>query len=252
MKLVSGRSQIAACLFGGAFLAALASSGSAQTVDEVIAKCIKAQGGREALMGVKCIERKGDVKVEGAFGDLEGSVEEAVVPWKKARRAIDLGVFVQKDGYNGKAAWREGMDGVKDLEGEESAQIKQSVEINPLVTLKEKEIKAEKLDDETVDNVAYYVLQLTGKDRPAVKLYINKETNLLNRSTLKQNNQQFGEVEVVMENSDYQDFGPIKLPTKNKIALGDVMTIMTTFTETKVNGELDEASFEKPAEAAAN
>lgn len=251
MKLALGRVQTLAAFLIVTLVAVLASTASGQTADEVIAKCIKAQGGREALLGVKSIERKGDVKVEGSFGDLEGSVEEAVVPWKKARRAIDLGVFVQKDGYNGKAAWREGMEGVKDLEGEESAQIKQSVEINPLVTLKEKEIKAEKLDDETVDGVAYYVIQLSGKDRPAVKLFINKETNLVNRSTLKQNNQQFGEVEVVMENTDYQDFGPIKLPTKNKISLGDVMTIMTTFTETKVNGNLDEATFEKPAEEAA-
>src|SRR4029077_15891291 len=99
----------------------------------------------------------------------------------------------------------------------------------------ERELKAEKLADETVDTVAYFVIQLTPKEKPPVKLYINKESNLLNRTTLKQTPPQFGEVDVVIENTDYQDFGPVKLPTKNKIVLGEAMTILTTYTETKVN-----------------
>ena len=220
-------------------------------MEDVIAKNIKAQGGREALLGLKAVERKGNVNVDGSFGQLEGSVAEAVIPWKKARRRLDLAVFVQTDGYNGKAAWRENMEGIKDLDGEEATQIKQSTDLNPLVMLKEREVKAEKLADETVDNVAYFVIQLTPKEKPPVKLYINKETNLLHRTTLKQTTPQFGDVDVVIENTDYEDFGPVKLPTKNKIALGDALTILTTYTETKVNGKVDEAIFEKPAEEAA-
>ena len=162
--------------------------------------------------------------------------------------ALDLAVFVQKDSYNGKAAWRENMEGIQDLEGEEAAQIKQAIDLNPLVMLKEREVKAEKLADETVDNTAYYVIQLTRKERPPVKLYINKETNLLNRTTLKQTTPQFGEVDVLIENTDYQQFGPVKMSTKSKVVLGDALTIVTTYTETNVNGNVDEAIFEKPAE----
>jgi len=249
--LMVGRWQWATSFLSAALIAALASTAGAQTLEEVIAKNIKAQGGREALLGLKSIERKGTVAVDGSFGQLEGVVEETVVPWKKATRFLDLGVFVQKDGYNGKSAWRENMEGINDLAGEESLQIKQAADLNPLLMLKERELKAEKLEDETVENVAYYVIQLTAAERPAVKLYINKETNLLNRSTLKQSNPQFGEVEVVMENSEYQDFGKVKLPTKNKISMGEVMSVVITFTETKVDGEVDDAVFEKPEAAAA-
>ncbi len=239
-------------LLGAILIVAIASTARAQTVEEVIAKNIKAQGGREALLGLKSVERKGSVSVDGSFGQMEGSVEEAVIPWKKARRALDLAVFVQKDGYNGKTAWRENMEGVKDLEGEEATQIKRSVDLNPLVTLKERELKAEKLADETVDNVAYFVIQLTSKEeKPPVKLYIHKETNLLNRTTVKQTTPQFGEIDVVIENTDYREFGPVKLPTKSKITLGEALTILTTYTETKVNGNVDEGIFEKPAEEAA-
>jgi hypothetical protein len=233
-------------VLGAALIAVMASTVGAQTVEEVIAKNIKAQGGREALLGLKALERKGTVSVDGSFGQMEGTVEEVTIPWKKARRALDLNVFMQKDGYNGKIAWRDGMQGIQEVEGEEANLIKQAIELNPLVTIGEREIKAEKLEDATIDDVAYYVVQLTGKDRPPVKLFIDKESDLLKRTTVTQNNPQFGQVDVVMEMSAYEKFGPVKLATKNKVALGDVLKIETTYTETKINGEVDESVFEKP------
>ena len=113
---------------GVALVVASASSALAQSADEVIAKNIKAQGGKDALMGLKAIERKGTVAVDGSFGQMEGTIEEITIPWKKARRALDLAVFQQKDGYDGKTAWRDGMNGVQEIDGEEANQIKQSVE----------------------------------------------------------------------------------------------------------------------------
>ena len=103
-------------LVGAALVALVASTAAAQSVEELIEKSLKAQGGREALMGLKSIERKGDVAVDGAFGQMEGSIEEVVIPGKKALRALDLAVFVQKDGWNGTAAWRDGMNGVQDID----------------------------------------------------------------------------------------------------------------------------------------
>ncbi len=240
----------AAAILGAAMIAVMASTAVAQTVEEVIAKNLKAQGGREALLGLKALERKGTVAVDGAFGQLEGTVEEVAIPWKKARRALDLGVFAQKDGYDGKIAWRDGMMGIQDIEGEEANQIKQAVELNPFVKSGERGTKPEKLEDANVGDVACYVVQMTPKEGPVVKLFIDKATDLLKRTSLKQNNPQFGEVEVTIDASDYETFGPIKLATKTKVQLGEVLKIDTTFTETKVNGDVDEAVFEKPKDAA--
>jgi hypothetical protein len=237
-------------LVGAALVALVASTAAAQSVEELIEKSLKAQGGREALMGLKSIERKGDVAVDGAFGQMEGSIEEVVIPGKKALRALDLAVFVQKDGWNGTAAWRDGMNGVQDIEGDEAMQIKQSVMISPLMMIGQEGSEAKKLDDEKVNDVDYYVLEVTAAEKPAIKLYIDKATDLFRRMTLKQNNPQFGEIEVITETSDYQDFGKVKLPTKQKIELGEVLKIETTFTETKVDGEVDEKIFEKPEEPA--
>jgi hypothetical protein len=239
-----GRRCVAMVL--GALVAVTASVASAQTADEIIDKNLKAQGGRDALLKVKSLERKGKVNVDGPFGQMEGTVEEAAIPWKKARRAIDLSVFQQKDGFNGTIAWRDGMAGIQEIEGEEAMQIKQAVDLNPFVMAAQRATKIEKLDDEKVDDVDYYVLQLTPKDRPPVKFFIDKKTDLVRRTTLSQNHPQFGMLDVLVESSDYEPAGPIKLANKTKLQLGDAIQIETTFTETKVNGDIDEAIFEKP------
>ncbi|REK12911.1 MAG: hypothetical protein DWQ37_09800 [Planctomycetota bacterium] len=238
----------------GALVVGMASRANAQTAEEIAANSIKAQGGREALTGLKALERQGDVAVDGAFGQMEGTVKEVIVPGKKAYRALDLAVFVQTDGWNGETAWRDGMMGLQELEGDEAAQIKQSVELNPFLNMGE--AKLEKLDDETVDDVEYYVVEMTGEGRPPIKLYVDKESNQIKRTTLKQNNPQFGEVEIAVEIGGYEQFGPVKLPTTNKATIGEILEIDTTYTETKVNGDVDQAIFEmpkdEPAEESAN
>jgi hypothetical protein len=254
MRNVStGRCRSAVAIVAAGLFAVMASSAAAQSVEEVIAKNIKAQGGREALLGLKAVERKGTVAVDGSFGQMDGTVEEILIPWKKAVRSLDLAVFQQRDGYNGKIAWRDGMMGIQEVEGEEANQIKQSVDVNPFLMIAERGAKAEKLDDEKIEDVDYTIVQLTPKDRPPVKFFLDKETGLVKRTTLKQKSPQFGEVEVVVDLSGYEKFGAVTLPTKNNVTLGEALKIDTVYTETKVDGKVDEAIFEMPkAEAAAN
>ena len=250
MHYVSGvRGQCVGILLASVAIMLVATSAHAQTTDEVIAKNLKAQGGRDALLNLKAVERKGKVSVDGTFGQMAGTIEDITIPWKKARRTLDLEVFVQKEGYNGTSAWREGMAGLQELEGEEAAQIKQAVDLNPFVMAEKRGAKIEKVDDEKLDDVDCYVVQVTPKDRPPVKFYVDKKTDLINRMKLNQNHPQFGEMEVTVDSSDYQQFGPVKLATKTKATLGEAIQIETTYTETKVNGEVDESVFEKPSEA---
>ncbi|MGD9723427.1 MAG: hypothetical protein AB7O59_18800 [Pirellulales bacterium] len=248
-------SRVRACgaMLGAALIVAvMASTAAAQTVEEVIAKNIKAQGGKEALLGLKALQRKGDVKVDGTFGQMEGTIQEALIPWKKARRSLDLAVFVQDDGYDGKVAWRDGMMGLQELEGEEAVQIKLAIELNPFVRMAENELKAEKLADETVDGVDYYVVQLTPKERPPIKVFVNKKDDQINRTMVTQNHPQFGMIDILSEASAYEKFGPVTLATKNKVTLGELFQFETTYTETKTDGEIDESIFDMPKAAAAD
>ncbi len=230
----------------------VAAAAGAQTVEEIVEKSIKAQGGLDALTTLKSVQRSGDVAVDGAFGQMEGSIEEVVIPGKKALRALDLAVFVQKDCWNGEKAWRDGMSGVQDVDGNDALQVKQLVMLNPLMMIGKDGTEAKCLDDETLNDVEYHVIEVTIADAPPLKLYVDKASGEFRRMSLSQSNPQFGEIEVVTEASDYKDFGPVKLPTKQKISLGEVLQIETTYTETKVDGDVDESIFEKPgAEAPA-
>lgn len=250
--LSRGRLCNAAVALAALLVAMVASAAAAETLDDVVNKSIDAQGGKQALLGLKALERKGKVDVDGSFGQMAGTVEEVVIPWKKAYRAMDLEVFAQTDGFNGKVAWRDGMMGIQELEGDEANQIKQAVDLNPFVKMADRGYKAEKLDDEKVDDVDYYVVQLTPTKGPAVKIFVDKESGQIRRTSLTVNNPQFGEVEINIETSDYTEFGPVKLPNKQKIVLGDIFQIETTYTETKVDGKIDEAVFEMPEAAASD
>jgi hypothetical protein len=251
MKNSSSRQSKRVCaILGAALIALAASTATAQRVEEVIEKNIKAQGGRDALLNLKALERKGDVSLDGTFGQMDGTVKEFCIPWKKARRSLDLAVFVQDDGYDGKIAWRNGMMGIQDLEGEEASQIKQAVNLNPFVMIAKNGTKAEKLDDESIEDVACYVVQLSPMTGPKAKIFIDKATDQIMRTKLTVNNPQFGMIDIVVDNADYKEFGPVKLATKESVVFGELFQVETTYTETKVDGEIDESMFEKPKEPA--
>ena len=236
-----------ACGFGLAALVAFSASlASAQTAEEVIDMSIKAQGGREALSSVKSVQRTGEMFVDGAFGQMEGTMEVAMVPGKKAYQSMDLGVFQQESGFDGEVAWQTGMAGIEKLEGERAAQIKQAVSLNPFIGMLDAGAKAEKLDDETVDEVEYFVIQMTPPDGEPLKMYVEKETGFAKRMTRTMNNPMFGEVEMIIETTDYAEFGSIKLPTFQHLVMGEQLEVDTEFTETKVDEELDESIFAMP------
>ena len=246
MRVVCKWSQAAGLAI--ALFALSLSTVQAQTAEEIMAANIKAQGGSDALKGLKSLQRKGTVDVDGSFGQMAGTVEEIVVPWKKAYSAMDLGVFAQKDGWNGTVAWRDGMMGIQEVEGEEANQIKQAIDLNPFLMIGDRGTKAEKLDDETIEDVDCHVIQLTPTDGPPTKFFIDKSSDQLMRVSLMQDNPMFGEMEIVVETSDYEEYGGVKLPNKSKVFVGDVFEIETTYTETKVNEEVDDAIFEMPEE----
>lgn len=236
---------IAACA-----LMAFAGAAAAQTAEEIMDANIKAIGGMDAIGKIKSVSRKAELAVDGAFGQMAGTQESVVIPGKKAYQSMDLGVFMQKMAYNGEVAWQDGMQGLMKMEGPEADQIRTAVVLNPFAGIRsgqDKESKVEKLEDETVGEVEFHVLQMSapGSETP-VKLYVNKETKMLDRTTVQQNNPQFGEVTIAIENSDYADYAGVKMPNKTKIQIGDMLSIEQTYNETKINEQVDESIFEMP------
>lgn len=236
------------------FAAALAVMGwvglaAAESVDEIVDGHIKAIGGMDAIKKIESVKRKGEVAVSGMFGDMAGVSEIAMIPWKKAYQNMDLGMFAQKMGWNGKDGWSESsMEGQKKLEGTELGQVKQVASIDPLAEYKiKKEGTLAALPDEKVGDADQHVLELTPKEGPKIKFYIDKATKLLTQATLDQDSPQFGQVKIVLGGADFAEFGGVKLPKKSTVNIGDgQLSLTTTYTETKINEKIDDKIFEMP------
>jgi hypothetical protein len=230
-------------------LLAPVSSAMAEGGEELLQANIEAIGGQEAIDSVKSLQRKGDVFVDGQFGVMEGSYERVSIMGEKAYNMRDLGVFVQAMGYDGENGWKDdAMMGIVDLEGPELQQIQSDLVLSPLVGLTvsdEAEVSAG--DDEEVDGVTYNVLQVArGEGETPIKFYLDPESHHLAGMQLDQDNPQFGPVTIAISYSDYAEHEGVMLPSVEKIKIGDFIMLETTYTETTINGDVDESIFEKP------
>ena len=66
---------------------------------------------------------------------MDGSVEETIIPWKKAHSMMDIGGFIQMTtAWNGEIAWEDGMQGLRELDGAEGIAARQAADsINPFL-----------------------------------------------------------------------------------------------------------------------
>ena len=241
-KMGIGTIRLAAVLAATAW----AGSAAAQTAEEIVAGHIKALGGKDAIAKVKSISRKADMSMGGAFGDMAGTVESHVILGKKAYTTVDLGGFMQTSGFDGSIAWENGMQGLRELTGDEAMQIRGATAITPLVGYKASGSTIKKLDDEKIGEADHYVIELSPSEGPKLKIYLDQSTKLLTKFEVTMNNPQFGEMTIVQEVAEYAVFEGLKLPVKETATIGDMFNIETIYTETTINGEVDEKIFEKP------
>ena len=77
--------------------------------------------------------------------------------------------------------------------------------------------------------------------------FIDKETYLVTQIMLEINNPQVGGmVEVTIRLSDYETFEGVKMPTRQRLSIPGAFDLDTTFSETVINGPVDQAIFAKP------
>lgn len=236
-------------------LAALALSASvgsafAQSAEDLLNANIEAMGGQAAIDAVTSIQRTGSVFVDGQFGVMEGSYKRASIIGKKAYNMRDLGVFVQSMGFDGEKGWKDdAMMGIVDLEGAELQQIQADLVLSPLIGIvaSGETAKLSVGADADVDGTACKVLELAREEGEGpIRFYLDAATNQLIRMQLDSDNPQFGPVTITVNYGDYADHGGVKIPNTEKVTLGEFIMLETTYTETVINGEIDETIFDKP------
>jgi hypothetical protein len=183
---------LGACLFGAP------SGARAQTAEEIVAANIAASGGEETIARIENFRNTGRVTVESPlFGNLEGTLEAVRVPGRGYYEHVVLGPIQQSKGWDGTHGWEQGPNGLRTLEGFELASLEMQSFVNTFValrTLAPAGLRMERLDDADVHGRPQYVLAVRTAAGPTLTVYLDRETNLLSRTSVTVTVPNLGEV----------------------------------------------------------
>jgi outer membrane lipoprotein-sorting protein len=218
-------------------------SSKAQTLEEILSKHMQALGGEEALKA----ERNSVVDLDMVVpGGLTGKVINYFKYPDKLRTEVDLKVMKSLTVYDGEKGWVQDANGqVRELAGMELEQTKSELYFSVYAYLfpERAKGKVEYLGREEAGGINYYVVQATPEGGEPVKMFINPETYLIDKTVSKHDI-------VVATNyfSDYKDFGGIKVATSMVINTGDTAyNIRITVTNVELNPELSDDLFKMPS-----
>jgi outer membrane lipoprotein-sorting protein len=240
-------------------LAVLTSSAAtpalAQAADEIIEKHLAAAGGRAALTKLTSRVAKGTLALTTPVGELKGTVEVYNKKPNKQRTLvkIDASAFggseiVNDQRFDGTTGYIiDSFQGNRDITGDQLEAMKNGSFPNPLLTYKENGTTATLGNREKVGTGDAYVIQLTPKNGPPVRLFVDAESFMIVRTAITINLPQLGgPIEQVSDFSDFRDVDGIKIPHATKTS-NPLQTITATVSDVKHNVEIDDSSFVKPA-----
>ena len=216
---------------------------SAQTLDEILSKHAEALGGKDALGALTNSKAEYDITVPGG---LTGQYKSYFKYPNKLRSETDFTVMQSVTVWGGKQGWTRDPNGkVRELAGAELENVKGELYFSLYGYLfpERAEGTVEYLGREEAAD--YHVIQTTPKDAEPVKVFINPETYLIDKTVSRRDI-----VEVTSYYSDYLEFAGIKMATSHRISTGDTAYDMrTTLTNVEFNIPLSDDLFGMPEAA---
>jgi outer membrane lipoprotein-sorting protein len=221
---------------------------SGQTVDEIIAKNIQAQGGLEKLKSVESRRTSGKLDAGFIRADM---VQENKRPGK-VREEFSLQGLTQIQTYDGKTGWQINPFGGRRDPEQLSADDTKSLQIDadidgPLVDYQSKGHKAEYMGHDSVEGTDCYKIKLTLKNGDIRTYYLDTdsylaiklETQTMIRGEMQDSETYFGDYEQV--DGIYY---PFAIETGQK---GDPNRVKITIEKIEPNVPFDDSLFSMPA-----
>lgn len=215
------------------------------TVDELIAKVIEAEGGREAM--AKITNRITRANVEMSMQGMRGSMET----WQFGDEK-----FRVKTTFEGLGSYEQGMlDGVfwnmdtisggRILEGAERELAMRQLHLHPVLHMKEDFPKIEIQGIETVRGIDCYEIEAVPTTGAPETWYFGVEDHLTHRRSTIVENPQLGKVKVVTDNHDYKVIDGLTLPHRLEVDQG-MMKITLVISEYVHNTDMPDEIFALP------
>ena len=241
----------AVAIFG---LLSVTAPAAAQSVDDLVAKNLKARGGEDKLRGLKTMRITGKVSVQGM--DLQMTVNAKRPNMMRQEMQIQDKKVVTA--FDGDKAWMinpmMGADAAQEVQGPQGDMAKEQADFDgPLMDYKTKGhtielVKGESPDgaDKLPDGTKVYKLKITRKGGRVQYIYLDADSGIEVRTTnqIDQNGQMQN---IDTELADYRPEDGIMVPhTVRTLMNGQAMLTMSV-DKVEFNVPLDDTLFKMPA-----
>jgi hypothetical protein len=239
-----------------AALALCSGVATAQTADEIVEKHLAATGGRAALSRLTSRTAIGTITLTTPVGDLSGPIEVYTKPPNKNRTLIKLdltavggGQVVNDQRFDGAAGYVvDTFNGNRDITGDQLEAMKNGFFPSPLLVYKEQGIQLALAGREKVGDGEAYVVVMTPKSGPPVRLFVDTASLMLVRTVMTLNVPQLGgDVEQIVDFSDFRDVDGVKIPFTTR-ATNPAQAITARLTSVTHNTDIPDSDFVRPSQ----
>jgi len=231
----------------------LAVAGSAQTVDEIIAKNTAAKGGLEKLKAVQTMRFSGTVD----FGGVQANIVRLAKRPNKTRMEISLQGMTMVQAYDGQNGWQiVPFTGKKDPEPMAADELKaaaQEADIDgALIDYKQKGHKVELIGKEKIEGTDAYHLKVTMKDGDVRDLYFDADS-FLEIKMIAKTTRRGAEMVIDTTVGDYKEENGLMMPHSMEVKVQGMagQSQKVTISKVEFNTPADDAQFKMPVVAAA-
>jgi len=215
----------------------------AMPAEEILTRHLEALGGKENLLKIKTSYVKGTISTSGLQGEFTSYSEFPTL----SRQDVDFKVLKVSTGTDGNIYWTKDQNGkIRELEKIEKSFAWTENYFGNFLYFFPDEYKRDLtyLGDEKDSLGQYYVVQIKPENGEPRKLFINKETYLLDKY------QQKMDIDVATTYlTDYREIQGVKIPFHSHATTGKPQyDVDVVATEVKFNLEVDPSIFQMPQE----
>jgi zinc protease len=212
------------------------------TAQEVIDNYIDAIGGAATMKKMETVKQEGEIEMQGQKISTT-LIKKA--PNKMMNEMTMQGMTVQKQVFDGEKGFTSGMQGEKDMEGEELAALKVESTMNIELKYDELGYKLELVETEKVDGNEAYKIKVTPPAGDSYYNFFDMESGLkvMSKKTIKTEQ---GSMDQVQTFSDYKAVDGIKFPhTVTISSTGMPQPMKMQMNNIEVNPKVEDAVFAK-------
>ncbi|MFM7186203.1 MAG: hypothetical protein ACKO14_00145 [Armatimonadota bacterium] len=228
---------------GAAKKPAMSNVATLKTADAVLSASAKAMGSAASDKITSSVAKaKMSIPANGLNGEMEMTVSKERFFMKQSLPGI--GDIMQ--GFDGKLGWaKDPINGLRDLEGAELAQVKTEVQNQMASDWKKRYKKAELLGVRKVGTAQAYAIRLTPKTGGPQTQYFDTKSLFLIRTDMVAVGPT-GKIPTETYLSDYRLIDGMQIPFKTRSIVSGIQEVIITYTDVKNNVPVDDSIFRKP------